>query len=89
MGVVSILQILLGVILIFFLPGFMFLRFFYKKVIGLEMVILGIGLSVAACVFIGLILAAFGIFNYINSIISYVILIIIIPLAYFIKDRFY
>lgn len=88
MEFVGILQAIFGIILIFFLPGFMFLRLFYKKILGLEMTVLGIGLSIAASIFIGLILGLFKIFNYTNSLISYAILIVIILIAYFIKKRY-
>ena len=88
MEVVSVLQVILGIILIFFLPGFVFLRLFYKKILGLEMITLGVGLSIATSIFIGLILGLFGIFNYVNSLISYVILIVIILIAYFIKKKY-
>jgi uncharacterized membrane protein len=76
MDFLSIIQLISGVILIFFLPGYLILRLFYKHLKGLEQIVISIGLSISFSIIIALILGFIGIFNYWNSIIAYTIVLV-------------
>ena len=75
MNVGQILQVVIGACLIFYIPGYLIMHYFYrhKKLEPLEKIALSIGLSVCITIIIGLILGLIGIFSIVSSAISYII----------------
>jgi uncharacterized membrane protein len=86
MELLSILQAITGAILIFFFPGFLILKLFFKDVKGITLITLTLGISVSISILIGLILGIFKIFNYTTSIITYLIIVGIIIGIYYLKN---
>jgi uncharacterized membrane protein len=78
MGVLEILQIILGVILIFFLTGFLIVNKFFKELSSLEKITLSIGISLCITILIGVLLGFLGIFNLMYVLIAYIIIITLI-----------
>ena len=78
MEVLEVIKILLGIVLIFFLTGFLIVNRFFKDLSNLEKITLSIGISLCITILIGVFLGYLGIFNLVNSLIAYVIIIILI-----------
>ena len=85
MNLLNIIQLITGIILIFFLPGFLVMKLFYNKIKGTELLLLVPGISISIAIIIGLLLGVFGIFNYWNSIIAMIIVIGLITGYYYLK----
>jgi uncharacterized membrane protein len=85
MNILEIAKILIGLMLIFFIPGYFVTRLFYQKVKGLKLIAFVCGISISITIIIGLILAAMHLFNYWNSIIGYVLILGIITGYYYLK----
>ena len=85
MSILEIAKILFGLMLIFFIPGILVTRLFYRKIKGLRLIALILGISISITIVIGLILAAIHLFNYWNSIIGYVLILGIITGYYYLK----
>lgn len=78
MEVLEIIQVILASFLIFFLTGYLIVKKFFKELKDIEKFVLIIGISICITILIGLILGFLGIFNLVNSLISYFIIIILI-----------
>jgi uncharacterized membrane protein len=78
MDVLEILRTLFGIILIFFLTGFLIINKFFKELSNLEKIALTIGVSIIITILIGTFLAFIGKFSLINSLALYLIIIILI-----------
>jgi len=85
----KILQGIIGILLIFIIPGVILDRYFIKSHTLLEKIIISITLSITTAIIIGLILGILGIFNYWNSLIGFIVVILLLLIiVYFRKTRF-
>ncbi len=80
MEFLDIIRILATFILIFFLTGYLIANKFFKELNNLEKIVLSIGISLCITVLIGVFLGFLGIFNLLNSLIAYGIIIILISI---------
>ena len=87
MDIVNMIQLISGIILIFFLPGYMLMRLFYRHVKGLELIVLITGISISVAIILGVILGLSRIFNYWNSLIAYAITLVIMLITYYIRKH--
>ena len=78
MGVLEILQVIIGGILIFFLTGYLIINKFFEELNYLEKITLSIGISLCITILIGALLGFLGIFTLMNSLIAYIIIIALI-----------
>jgi uncharacterized membrane protein len=76
--ILKIIQAIVGIALIFIVPGYIIDRYFIKSHTLLEKIVLSITLSLAVTIAIGLILGILHIFNYWNSLICFVLVIILL-----------
>jgi uncharacterized membrane protein len=85
MDILGVIQLISGLMIILFLPGYLFMRLFYKGIKGLELLLLTMGISICISILIGLFLGVIGIFNYWNSVIAFIIVIGLITGSYYLK----
>jgi len=74
----KIIQAIVGMLLIFVIPGYIIDRYFIKSHTLLEKIVLSVTLSIATTIFIGLTLGLLHIFNYWTSIAGFVVVIIVL-----------
>lgn len=74
----QIMQVIIAILIIFFLTGYLIINKFFKELSILEKIVLTIGVSLCISILIGVFLGSLGIFNFWNSILSYLVIIIII-----------
>jgi len=76
MGVFNILQILLGLMLVFAIPGLLIIKIFFKQQSMIEKILYSAGISISTAIMIGLILGYLGLFTFKNILMTYVIIIL-------------
>lgn len=78
MEILQIFQLIVAIIIIFFLTGYLIINKFFINIGKPEKIVLSIGVSLSITILIGVFLGFLGIFNLVYSIIAYIIIIILI-----------
>ncbi len=77
MGVLNILQVILGFALVFAIPGLLAIILFFKKQSLPEKILYSIGMSISIAIIIGLMLGYLGLFTSKNILTVYILIILV------------
>jgi len=85
MSIVSVIQAIIGAILVFFFPGWLATIVFFKKKPHIEKLIYSVLISLSIAMVLGFILGILQIFNINTLSIAYIIIIIILAVTIMIR----